>query len=750
MVKVFVSGICCLLIFTMCSENSNSHNEQLSTQDDAGSSEKPPSASTQKMAETLAAAYRNIDPMKAAYLVNDVRVEIFKAKSQQGDIPSRINAWSFYAYELLSAGNIEQAIVQLEALLLEIQKYPLPPDTMLRFRRILATAYLRLAEQANCINTRNPESCIVPISAEGQYQMTKGSEAAMRVCLEILATYPRDEETIWLLNLAAMTIGKYPDGIPAQWRISESFFTKSAAFSRFKDVSNAVGIKGAGTAGGACIEDFDGDGWLDIICSSWGIADPLTFWKNDGKGGFNNASAFMGLEGITGGLNLAHSDINNDGLADILVLRGAWLFAEGNIPNSLLLNKGNGYFIDITEEAGMLSYAPTQNAAFADFNLDGWIDVFIGNESSSQAVFPNEFYLNNKDGTFRNVIDLIGVRTEGFIKGSVAGDVNNDGWPDLYISNYSGPNMLLLNKGVNADGIVRFENIARQAGVEEPLISFPCWMWDYNNDGWEDIFVSQYGDGTLAVARDYVRNAQGQSLGGQPRVYRNNGDLTFTDVSQRMGMKDNVFTMGCNYGDLDADGFLDFYLGTGNPEYSSVVPNKMYRNNAGKTFDDITAAGGFGHIQKGHAVAFGDLDRDGDEDIFETLGGAFQGDIYEDILFENPIGQDNNWIVLQLEGVQSNRMAIGARVKVTVKSKDGFHTFHRTVSTGSSFGSSSLQLEIGLGDAERIEEIEITWPVRSRTKQVFHDVQLNKYLRITEGKDIVQYPDVSPIRFAAG
>ncbi|HLF65735.1 MAG TPA: VCBS repeat-containing protein, partial [Saprospiraceae bacterium] len=413
----------------------------------------------------------------------------------------------------------------------------------------------------------------------------------------------------------------------------------------------------------------------------------------------------------------------------------------------LLLNKGNGQFRDLAEEAGVLAFAPTQTAVFADFNLDGWIDFFVGNESTKQAIFQNEFYLNNGNGTFRNVINEIGVNTIVMVKGCTSGDFNNDGWPDLYLSNYVGPNLLLIHKGVNAAGIPQFENMTESAGVEEPTYSFPTWTWDFNNDGWEDLFVSSYGDGTLETARDYVRNGLGQDLGGHPRIYRNNGNGTFTDISVRAGMRENIFTMGCNYGDLDADGYLDFYLGTGNPEYSSAVPNKMFRNNAGKYFDDITAAGGFGNIHKGHAVAFGDLDRDGDEDIFESLGGAYNGDYFEDILYENPIGQDRSWIVLQVVGVTSNRMAIGARVKVTVKSPKGRRSMYRTVSTGGSFGSSSLQLEIGLDNATAIQEIEIIWPVRAQTKQFFRDVQLNKYVRITEGSDVVEYPDVPPMVF---
>jgi hypothetical protein len=303
------------------------------------------------------------------------------------------------------------------------------------------------------------------------------------------------------------------------------------------------------------VEDFDNDGWLDIITSSWGADDQIVFWKNTGEGSFINASDQLGLEGITGGLNLIHADVNNDGLADIFVMRGAWLFGEGKIPNSLLLNLGNGQFSDVTQEAGLLTYAPTQNAVFADFNLDGWIDLFVGNESTAEKVYQNELYLNRGNGTFVNVIGAIPFSTIAFLKGCAAGDINNDGWPDLYLSNYKGPNMLLLNKGVDNQSVPQFENITQAAGVEEPEISFPVWFWDFDNDGWEDIFVSSYGDGSLAVARDFVRNAKGQSLGGHPRVYRNTGAGAFRDVSVQMGMTQNIFTIGCNYGDLDADGY---------------------------------------------------------------------------------------------------------------------------------------------------------------------------------------------------
>lgn len=739
-----------MLLCLSCKENTPTQAEDTATESGTQEVQRQAgqAASTAQMAARLAEAYSKIDPAQANVLASAERIALYQQQMQSTDLGKRLSATYSHAYELLNAGQTEQTITQMQMLLDEVKNYRLPEQTMLQFRRLVAIAYLRLGEQANCINTRTPASCILPFTPEAQYRLTEGSETAMRICIEILQDFPGDEETIWILNLAAMTIGKYPDGVPQRWRIPEAHFASGARFAKFADISRKAGIKGASMAGGVIIEDFDGDGWLDIMTSSWGKHDHLVLWKNNGNGTFSNISEGMGLKGITGGLNMIHADINNDGLPDVLVLRGAWLFDQGNIPNSMLLNLGNGAFRDVTEEAGLLTYAPTQTAVFADFNLDGWIDLFIGNESSSMRAYPSEFYLNNGDGTFRNVTNRIGVNTQIFVKGVTTGDINNDGWPDLYLSNYRGANMLLLHKGLNADGIPQFENIASAAGVEEPMISFPTWFWDFDNDGWDDIFVSAYGKGPLTVAKDFVHNAKGVQLDAHPRMYRNKGNNTFADVTRAVGLTDNIYTMGCNYGDLDADGYLDFYLGTGAPEYTSVVPNKMFRNNSGKRFDDITAAGGFGHIQKGHGVAFGDLDRDGDEDIFHVLGGAYDGDLAENVLFENPIGQNRSWTVLQLYGVSSNRLAIGARVKITLDTPGGTRILYRTVSTGSSFGTNSLQLEVGLGDATAIREIEVRWPVKAQTVQVYRNVRINTYLRITEGLEVIEYLDFKPAVFS--
>jgi hypothetical protein len=173
------------------------------------------------------------------------------------------------------------------------------------------------------------------------------------------------------------------------------------------------------------------------------------------------------------------------------------------------------------------------------------------------------------------------------------------------------------------------------------------------------------------------------------------------------------------------------YLGTGTPDLGMLVPNRMFRNRDGRSFDDVTAAGNFGHLQKGHAICFGDVDNDGDEDVFEEMGGAFLADKAWSALYQNP-GNANAWLGLELEGVRSNRKAVGARIKVVVGGEEGPRSIYRTVGSGGSFGASPLRQEIGLGRASAIERVEVFWPVTGQT-QTFTGLEPRRRYRIREG-----------------
>jgi hypothetical protein len=276
----------------------------------------------------------------------------------------------------------------------------------------------------------------------------------------------------------------------------------------------------------------------------------------------------------------------------------------------------------------------------------------------------------------------------------------------------------------------KFTEVAKQAGVTEPTHSFPCWFFDYNNDGYLDIFVCGFyirdvGD----VAADYLGLP---NPGERARLYRNNGDGTFSNVTAQVGLDRVLVAMGANFGDLDNDGWLDFYLGGGNFDITTLVPNRMFRNAEGKYFQDVTTSGDFGNIRKGHGVAFADFNNDGTQDVFIKMGGAYVGDHYHNALFLNP-GHGNHWLTLKLEGVTSNRAAVGARIRVIVDTGQGERSIYKTVGTGASFGGSPLRQEIGLGQAKSIRAVETFWPVTGKTQTV-QGLELDHFYRIREGK----------------
>lgn len=711
---------------------------------------------TEEMVARLDSIVQNVQPRLNEF-ENRARVKLLKSFPEPAEMEERIQFRGKLSHELLYAGDIGEAIDILNSILDELETVQVERlssqdrsvfDFYVRSALdVLALSYLQLGEQQNCLSNHSSESCLFPIRGEGVHTLTEGSEKAIEIYQRILDTWGADNmEARWLLNVAYMTLGRHPDDVPEQWLIPPEVFESDYDIGRFPDIAPQTGLADEmALSGGSITEDFNNNGLIDIMASSWGLDDQLQVFENSGDGSFINKTEEAGLNGIVGGLNLRHADFNNDGYADVLVLRGAWLGETGLHPNSLLRNNGDGTFTDVTESAGLLSFHPTQTAVWADFNNDGWLDLYIGNESTQGYPHPAELYISNRDGTFTNVAEQAGVDVIGYIKGVTAGDFDNNGHQDLYISRIDGPNFLYKNEGPNVEGYPRFIDVTEYAGVDEPEKSFPVWFWDYNNNGWLDLFVSGYYATVGDVANEYLGRPHQAEL---PRLYHNNGDGTFTNVTRKVGLDKILYTMGSNYGDLDNDGYSDFYVGTGNPDLRTIIPNRMFRNNEGNEFQEVTASGGFGHLQKGHGVSFADLNNNGNQDIFTVIGGAFEADVYMNALFNNP-GHDNNWITLLFKGVESNRSGIGTRIKIDVNTPDGLREIHKIVSTGGSFGSSSLQQEIGLGDATSINRIEIYWPA-SRKKQKFENIEMNRFYQVIESMDQLVKIERTRFDFPAG
>lgn len=697
----------------------------------------PRAESTRRMAARLESLADKGGMQRSFFQAPEVAAALGAELARTTDLNARMLLQLRYAEALLNAGDYELALQQLDNFEEVSRANHLPFDASRIFVRILtdkAMCCLRIGEQDNCVNNHNADSCLLPIRDGGVHRNPRGSRAAMTHLSRILEKYPGDLRARWLLNLAAMTLGEYPEGVPTAWRIDPQVFASEYPLPRFHDVAQALGVDRDGLAGGVVMDDFDNDGLLDLMVSGWGPRSQLRYYHNDGNGKFKDRTGPAGLVGETGGLNMIQADFNNDGFVDVLVLRGAWLRADGHLPSSLLRNNGDGTFTDVTEEAGLLNFHPTGTGVWFDYNRDGWLDLFVGNESTEGDPNPCRLFRSNGDGTFTDCARECGVAITGFVKAAVSADFNHDGWPDVYLSRLDGANLLLRNDGPagGADrsprGPWHFTDVAKEAGVTEPFQSFSAWFWDYDNDGWADVMVTGYD---IQDVGDVAADRLGQPHGAErARLYHNNRDGTFSDVSKSAGVFKLLHTMGCNFGDLDNDGWLDFYVGTGNPDLTTLAGARMFRNDGAGHFQDVTTSGGFGQIQKGHAIAFGDINNDGAQDIYFVVGGAFPVDHYRSQLFANP-RNGNHWLTLKLEGTVSNRSAIGARVKVVIATTAGEREISRTVGSGASFGASPLRQEIGLGDAKAVVRVEVWWPTAGAT-QTFTGLELDRAYTLKE------------------
>ena len=605
------------------------------------------------------------------------------------------------------------------------------PAALPDIEETIGVAYLHKFQMDND-DFRDPgNKCIFPITPENASRNTPDSRKAIGYFTKYLEQRPNELEVKWLLNAAYMMVGEYPAKVPKQYLIPPEVFQSKEDVGRFVDVAQQTGLRSFGTAGGIIVDDFENNGRLDVVTSGWESCGPMHYFHNNGDGTFTDETQKAGLGEEVGGLNMIQADYNNDGCVDILVMRGAWEFPQ---RKSLLRNNCDGTFTDVTLASGLGQPTSSQAAVWVDIDNDGWLDLFVGNEKG-----PAQLFLNNHDGTFRDVALEAGVAGDGsaFVKGAVAADYDNDGWPDLYLSNATGPNLLYHN---NQDGT--FTEVGERAGVLGNGRGFATWFFDYDNDGWPDIFVESYYTSLDETARTYLGLPHNATT---IKLYRNLHNGAFDDVTDAVGLNKVFMGMGANFGDIDNDGYPDIYIGTGTPSYASLAPNVLLRNHDARYFVDVTTSSGTGELHKGHGVAFADMANSGNEDIVTVIGGATPGDSHMLRLFQNP-GHGNDWINVKLVGVKSNRSAIGARIKVRVEDEgQPQRSIYRTVGSGGSFGASPLAQHIGLGKHAKIVGLDVYWPT-SNTHQHFSTIPKNQFIEIEELSNGYKKLDRKPVQ----
>ncbi len=644
-------------------------------------------------------------------------------------------------------GKLTDAASWLDRALQMSRRPDCSPEIAANFHAQLGIASLRRGEIENCLECLGPSSCIFPLDPLAIHTEQSGSREAVRQFASYLEWAPGDLRVRWLLNLAYMTLGEYPEKVPRQYLVPLEPYRSPLDVGRFENVASRVGLgsRGPNLAGGSIFDDFNGDGLPDLFTTSVDDDFGASLFINRNDGTFQESATAAGLSQQVFALNLARADFDNDGNPDVVLLRGAW---EKPARLSLLRNKGSGVFEDVTEKSGLGQPISSESAVWGDYDNDGLVDLFVCGEyhrDKPDQSHRARLYHNQGNGTFKDVAAAAGIVNDNIAKGSAWGDYDDDGRIDLFVSNYDGSCRLYHN-----DGNGGFRDVAYELGVIGPPQnhSFSCWFWDFDNDGSLDLFVNDYNAGLADVVASYMGLKPKDC--GHPAVYRNIGKDGFRDVSTEVGLDRPIAAMGANFGDIDNDGFLDAYFGTGWMSYSGLVPNIMLKNVEGRQFVDITDSSRTGHLQKGHGISFADWDSDGDLDLFAVLGGGVPGDQAFNVLFQNP-GQNRHWLKVKLVGTKTNRSALGARIRADLKGADGkARSIYRTIGNNGSFGGNSLVESIGLADATSVAKLTVTWPT-SKTIQTFRDVAGDQAIEITEGSDsfkIVTHPPIALPRAA--
>jgi hypothetical protein len=503
----------------------------------------------------------------------------------------------------------------------------------------------------------------------------------------------------------------------------------------FSKVDDAIGISHVYgntnfMGGGTAWFDYNNDGWEDLYLAGGNLRDAL--YRNNGDGTFTEVGVAAGLN-ITNGFGthaVTTGDYDRDGDRDVfLTTLNSW-------PNHLLRNNGDGTFTDVYLEAGFAGeVAWSASAAFGDYNLDGWLDLYVGNYVDNMAITydslgivngfahdcrPNWLYVNNGDGTFTEVSGLLNAAADtGCVLAVSWSDFDRDQDVDMLIANDFGefivPNQLLRNNHPGA-----FDDASAATGANVGMYGMGIAVGDYDHDGDLDYYATNIGLNHL---------------------YINNGDGTFSDGTAAAGVEDiwvreGFYTVGWGtaFVDLDNDSWQELLVSNGHIPAAPFIrndiynPNRIFRNNADGTFTDVAEASGMNDVGVARGLACSDYDQDGDVDVvFGNIDSYYTPGEDKVAVYRNDLSGGGNWLGVKLVGVVNNLDAFGANVVINA----GGQSWIDEVSGGSSHGSqNSSILHFGLGSTGIVDELTVYWP-GGRT-QVLEDVLPNQVITIIE------------------
>ena len=524
------------------------------------------------------------------------------------------------------------------------------------------------------------------------------------------------------------------------------------------------------TALGAAVAvaDYDGDGYEDLFVTDSAENGKNHLYHNDfrttGRISFTDVAEQAGVaDGNDAGNASADAlwlDYDNDGRPDLLLVR----FGH----NKLYHNLGGGKFKDVTREAGLDRYLNAITAIAFDYDRDGWVDLFIGAyfqpidifHPTTPRFFPESFetanngggvivFHNNRDGTFSDVTEKVGIHLSGWTLDLGHADADNDGDDDLYVACDFGTDRFFVNNG---DGT--FTDRTKEAIGFDTKKGMNAEWGDYDNDGWLDVFVTNITDDYMREG-NFLWHNDGLKAGLGPQ-----GWPTFSDVAAETGTRETGWGWGAKFFDYDNDGWLDLYVVNGwvsagpqsyvpdvfemivrpgvdladarswppmgNKSLSGYEKKKLFHN-LGGVFKEEAARHGLDSTRDGRGIAVADFDNDGRLDLFVTNANA------EPFLYHNVAPRTNHWAGFLLEGRASNREAIGAQLRLTA----GGRTLLRFVDGGNGFASQSTRrVYFGLGPAAAADRLEVRWP--SGRRQVFTQPPVDRIVRLVEGEETMR------------
>jgi hypothetical protein len=525
---------------------------------------------------------------------------------------------------------------------------------------------------------------------------------------------------------------------------------------KFKNKYAAImdGYSAMGSA--VAVGDYNGDGFEDVFVTNSADGAKNHLYRNNGDLTFTDVAAAAGVAAGNDAHNASADalwfDYDNDGHLDLLVVR----FGH----NLLFHNLGNGKFEDVTRKAGIYRQLNAITAIAFDYDRDGYVDLLIGSYFQPIDIFlppqpyffPESFetanngggltlFHNNRNGTFTDVTDKAGLKSSGWVLDVGHADADNDGDDDLYVANDYGTDRFYVNNG---DGTFT-DKTESAIGIDTKKGMNVDWG-DYDNDGLLDVYVTNITD-------DYMR--EGNFL------WHNNGNLTFTDLSRETGVSETGWGWAGKFLDYDNDGWLDLYVVNGwvsagkesytpdifamiikpgvnfadlrswppmgNKSMSGYEKKRLFHNEHGDLFRDDAARHGVDSTRDGRGIAVADFDNDGRLDMFISNLGS------EPFLYHNTAPTKAHWSQFVLQGVKSNRSAVGAQVRLTAGGK----TYLQFVNGGNGYASqSTMRVHFGLGDSSEIEKVQIRWP--SGANQTLTGVPVDHIYRVVEGAPAVQ------------